>query len=158
CCYRHPVPGKIGSARLNPPELPSSARPCSNLPLTPISSPPIPPDSRCDEAPARDSSREPGCHRVEVSVSPAKRQHTPPAQEVPAEDDAHGHVADERADALVEVIAGAEDRQGDDDRPGPVPEQPQPLGTEAEDEDLFEDSVLRGREDEHRYGPPMVAE
>src|SRR5699024_8057745 len=67
-------------------------------------------------------------------------------------------VADERADALVEVIAGPEDRQGDDDRPGPVPELPQPLGAEAEDEDLFEDSVLRGQEDEHRYGPPMIAE
>src|SRR5699024_6827180 len=111
-----------------------------------------------DEVDEGEHSRGQESHCVDDEVRPHQRHHTPLPKEVPAEDDAHGHVADERADALVEMIAGPEDRQGDDDRPGPVPELPQPLGAEAEDEDLFEDSVLRSREEEQRYGPPMIAE
>src|SRR5699024_7967980 len=67
-------------------------------------------------------------------------------------------VADERADALIEVVAGAEESQGDDDRPGPEPQPPQSQPPETEDDDLFDDPVLRGREQQDGNRPPMIAE
>src|SRR5579859_2591942 len=72
------------------------------------------------------------------------------------EDHAHHRVADEAAEALVQVVRATEHRTAGHDRPD-GPAQLLQSGHQVPDDDhLFEDRVLRGGEDEHRYRPPDV--
>ena len=65
-------------------------------------------------------------HRVDQRVRDDHGVRPPPAQEQDAEDHTQDHVADERADSLVQVIGAAQDG-GDRDGPGGAyAEQPEP--------------------------------
>ena len=77
----------------------------------------------------------------------------PPAVEV-AEDEAHHRVADERAEPLVQVVRAAQDRGEQDRLPRGPAELVQPAQQVADDQDLLEDAVMHGGQDQHGYPPP----
>lgn len=94
-------------------------------------------------------------HYVEQGVGDHQRHHATPAPEPLAEDQAHHGVAEEGPEALVEVVAAAQDGAGAE--PGPVrPAEPLQAGQEVpDDDDLLDDRVLDGLQHEHRHRPPV---
>ena len=83
------------------------------------------------------------------------QRHDPPVLAVEdAEDDAHRGVAEERADALVQVVGAADHRADGNGLDGPHAELVHPAQQVPDDEDLFQDAVLRGRQDQNREAPP----
>ena len=76
----------------------------------------------------------------------------------PAEDDAHHQVADEPAEALVEVVAAADQRAGEDDPPLPPADRAPPAEEVADHDDLLEHGVLGRREHEHGDRPPRAGQ
>lgn len=74
------------------------------------------------------------------------------------EDNAHRHVADEPADALIEVVRAAQHRarhQGSPRRPAQLSEPAQQV---PDDDDLLQYGVLHRREDQYRELPPDVGQ
>jgi MFS family permease len=94
-------------------------------------------------------------HQVEQGVRDHERRHPAATTEPLAEDHAHDDVADERAEALVEVVAAAQEGTGAE--PGPVrpPEPLQPSHQVPDDHDLLEQGVLDGLQHEHGHRPPV---
>jgi hypothetical protein len=84
------------------------------------------------------------------------RVRPPPPQEQRTEDDAHDRVADEGAESLIQVVRAAEcgfDRY----RAGRAePDQPEPAQQVPDDQDLLEQAVLQGGQQQHRDAPPYV--
>jgi MFS family permease len=82
--------------------------------------------------------------------------HDPAAAAEPlAEDHSHHGVADERAEALVQVVAPAQESAGGE--PGPVvpAEVLQPGHQVPDDHHLLDHGVLDGLQHEHRHRPPV---
>src|SRR3954463_4821716 len=76
------------------------------------------------------------------------------AHEDQPQDEPHDDVAREAAEALVEVVAPADERrEPDDEWPGPPGLAP-PREEVADHDDLFQEGVLDGGEDEHGRRPP----
>jgi hypothetical protein len=97
-------------------------------------------------------------HDVENGVRHDERPHAPGPGVDPAEEQAHDDVADEAAEALVQVVGAADQRRGHHDgrqRPAGLA----PPGEEVADhDDLLQHRVLRGRQDQDRHRPPVVGE
>src|SRR5690606_30897400 len=66
--------------------------------------------------------------------------------------------ADERARPLVEVVEAAQEGARPDDDRRPRTELLEPLGEVADGDDLLEDAVLQGGQEEDGDGPPVVGE
>jgi len=95
-------------------------------------------------------------HRVDERVRDDHRGRPPPAQEQHREDDPHHRITREAAEPLVEVV-GAAQRGADRDRvPRAHAEFSQPGQQVPGDEDLFEQPVLQGGQQQHRNPPPDV--
>jgi len=92
-------------------------------------------------------------YRIDKRVRDDERIRPPPAQEQDPEDDAHDHVAEERADPLVQVIGAAQDGADRDRGGGPHAEQPEPAQQVADDQHLLKDSVLQRAQQQHRDPP-----
>ncbi len=85
-----------------------------------------------------------------------QRPHPPPAAVGQYEDRAHDHVADEAADALVEVVRAAQHRARDQ-RTHWGPAQPvEPAQQVGQHDDLLHHGVLHRGEDQHGELPPHV--
>src|SRR5690242_1217224 len=93
-------------------------------------------------------------HRVDDRVRDGHGQHAPGPLEPPAEDQPHHQVAGEPAPALVEVVRTPQYGTGPE-RPvvGPA-ELAQPGQQVPDDNDLFEDAVLGGLQDQQRHAVP----
>ena len=87
-----------------------------------------------------------------------QRPDAAPALVEEGEDDAHHQVADEAADALVEVVRAAQHRagqQGGDRAPAELFESAQQI---ADHDHLLQDRVLGRREDQHGELPPLAGQ
>ena len=84
-----------------------------------------------------------------------RRRALPPQEEQP-EDEAHGEVGREAAEALVEVVAAAYGcRHHQCPRRAPA-QLAEPVQQVAEHQDFFDDAVLRRGQDQDRDAPPDV--
>jgi hypothetical protein len=87
------------------------------------------------------------------------QRHDPAAAQVEqAEHDAHHHVADEGAEALVEVVGAAQHGARRDDRAEPPLELAQPGDQVADHDHLLQHRVLHGGQDQHRHRPPHLGQ
>jgi MFS family permease len=92
---------------------------------------------------------------VQQGVRDDQRQHPAPAQEPQREHDAHGRVAEERPEALVEVVGAAQHGAAADHRPQHPAALPEPGQQVPDDDDLLQDGVLQRRQDQYRHRPPV---
>lgn len=92
---------------------------------------------------------------VEDRVGDDQRHHPAAAAEPLGEDHAHHGVAEERPEALVEVVATAQDRAGADHRGSSPTEVPQPGDQVTDDDHLFQHGVFHRLQDQHRHRPPV---
>ena len=87
---------------------------------------------------------------VDDPVCDHERHHPAPPGVAPPEHDPHGEVAEEGPDALVEVVAAAQCRRAQDDRPARPSELPEPREEVADDDDLLLECRPQRGEDEDR--------
>src|SRR5580692_10714422 len=97
-------------------------------------------------------------HGVDQRMRDDQRGYPAVATVEDAEDDAHGGVAEEGADALVQVVGAADHGAEGDGRDRVDAELVQPAEQVSDDDDLFEDAVLGGRQDQYREAPPDVGQ
>jgi MFS family permease len=92
---------------------------------------------------------------VEEGVPDHQRHHASAAPEPLTEHQAHDGVADERAEALVEVVRATQQGARGEDRPGRPAERPQAREQVADHHHLFDQRVLGRLQHQHRDGPPV---
>ncbi len=94
-------------------------------------------------------------HRVEQGVRDHQGHHPAPAPEVLPEDQAHHGVAEERPEALVQVVRAAQHGARAQDRPPRPGQFLQPGDQVADHDDLFDESVLRRLQQQDGNRPPV---
>ena len=85
-------------------------------------------------------------------------QHAPVARVQPAEKQTHREVAGECPKALVEVVAAAQDRTGEDDLPFTPAHLAQACKQVSDDDNLFGQAGSHRGKHQHRHGPPVRAQ
>src|SRR5699024_1244889 len=95
-------------------------------------------------------------HDVDDGVCQDQRHGSAVAQVEPAEDYTHDEVAEEHAHALVGVVKGAQHRTGRHRLPRCPAQLGKAVQQVADDDDLFEDTVLDRLQHQDRHVPPVT--